>query len=186
MNPDEAMKRLADGNARFMSGRLSEKDVGSAREASKEGQHPFVTILTCSDSRVCPELIFDANIGELFVIRNAGNVVDKITLGSIEYGTEHLHTPLLVVLGHERCGAVTAACQGGKCSPNIRSIMGKIKASARRCGGDIEMTCNENMKCVLEGIRAKSGIVRHLESEGKLKIAGMKYYFSDGRVENVR
>ena len=178
----DELNRLLEGNKRYVSGKLAEKDVGSAREASKESQKPFVTILTCSDSRVVPEFIFDANVGELFVIRNAGNVVDEIVLGTIEYGVEHLHTPLLLVLGHEKCGAVTAACSGGECPANIAAIMSRIKP-AKAKGGDVEQVILNNMDNVIEEIRAGSEIVRHLEKEGKLKIVGMKYFFEDGRAE---
>ncbi|MFH1393666.1 MAG: carbonic anhydrase [Candidatus Micrarchaeota archaeon] len=186
MNAEEAMNKLNERNRRYMSGKLAEKDVGSARESTKNVQKPFVTILTCSDSRVVPELIFDANVGEIFVIRNAGNVVDEVVLGSIEYGTEHLHTPLLVVMGHEKCGAVTAACQGGQCPPNIQSIMDKIESSKEKCGCDVESTVDENVKCMIETIRQKSEIVSGLEADGKLRIVGMRYFFEDGRVEPVQ
>jgi len=185
MDADEAMNKLNEGNKKYVSGKLGEKDVGSARESTKDGQHPIATILTCADSRVSPELIFDANVGELFIIRNAGNVVDETVLGSIEYGVEHLHTPLLVIMGHEKCGAVTAACEGGECPPNIKSIMDKIKCSVEKTGGDIERTVDENLKCMIENIRSGSEITKKLESEGKLKILGMKYYFEDGKAEVI-
>lgn len=178
----DELNRLLEGNKRYMSGKLAEKDVGSAREASKNKQTPFATILTCSDSRVVPEFIFDANVGELFVIRNAGNIIDDIVLGTIEYGTEHLGTPLLVVLGHEKCGAVTAACSGGECPPNIAAIMSKIKP-AKAKGGGVEEVIDNNMKNVVDEIRDGSEITRHLEKEGRLKIVEIKYFFEDGRVE---
>ncbi len=174
--------KLKEGNKRYMSGKLGEKDVGSAREATKGGQKPYATILTCSDSRVAPEFIFDSNVGELFVIRNAGNVVDDIVLGTIEYGVEHLGTPVLMVMGHEKCGAVTAACSGGVCPPNIAAIMSKIKPSARK-ESDVEKVIIDNASNAIEDIRDRSEIVRHLEKEGKLKIVEAKYYFEDGRVE---
>ena len=178
----DELNKLLEGNKRYVSGKLAEKDVGSAREATKGAQKPFVTILTCSDSRVVPEFIFDANVGELFVIRNAGNVVDDIVLGTIEYGAEHLGTPLFVVLGHEKCGAVTAACSGGDCPPNIAAIVSRIKP-AKAKGGDVEEVVLHNMRNVAEEIRSGSEIVRHLEKEGRLKIVEMKYFFEDGRVE---
>ncbi|MBU0591485.1 carbonic anhydrase [Candidatus Micrarchaeota archaeon] len=183
MNAEEALNKLLEGNKRFMSGKLAEKDVGSAREATKNGQHPFATILACSDSRVCPEFIFDVNLGEIFLVMNAGNVVEDVVLGTVEYGVEHLHTPLLIVMGHEKCGAVTAACQGGECPPKIAVIMGKIKSSSEKCSCDVEKTVNEHVKCMIENIRSNSETVNKLEKEGKLKIIGMKYYFEDGRVE---
>ncbi|VVC02595.1 Carbonic anhydrase [Candidatus Bilamarchaeum dharawalense] len=186
MNGEEALKRLLDGNKKYMSGTLAAKDVKKAREATKNGQHPFVTILCCSDSRVPPELVFDANVGEIFIVRNAGNCVDTLTLGSIEYGVEHLHTPLLVVLGHEKCGAVTAACQGNVCPPNIAAIMEKIKPAVDKKGNEgVEQTIVCNLDVVSNEIRRRSEIVRHLEKEKKLKVVEMKYYFEDGRVEII-
>lgn len=183
MDSGEALRKLLEGNKRFMSGRPAEKDILFAREANKNSQYPIATILTCSDSRVCPEMIFDANLGELFVVRNAGNVVEPVSLGSIEYSVIHLETPLLVVLAHEKCGAVTAACNGDKCPPNIERIVEIIKKSAEKCELDIEKTVIENMRCIISLIRENSDVIRKLEEEGKLKIVGMKYYFEDGRVE---
>lgn len=176
------LNKLLEGNKRFMTGKILEKNVGKARIDTKNGQTPYATILTCSDSRVVPEFIFDANIGELFVIRNAGNIVDEIVLGSIEYGVEHLKTPILMVLSHEKCGAVTAACRGGICPPNIAAVISKIKPYARN-EKDIEKVINENAFNAVEEIRDRSDIVRHLEKEGKLKIVEAKYFFEDGRVE---
>ncbi len=174
-----------EGNKRFTEGTLAPKDVKARRNETRDSQAPFVSVVTCSDSRVSPEFIFDQGIGDVFVVRNAGNVMDKITLGSIEYGTEHLHTPLLVVMGHEKCGAVTAACKGGECPPNIAAIMKKLRGPVKRGAGDIEKSATANIKAVIREIRRKSEIVKRLESEGKLKIVGMKYFLADGRVEVV-
>lgn len=180
---EESIRRLMEGNRRYMSGTLAAKDVGARRNETKSGQHPFAVIVTCSDSRVVPEFIFDTNIGDVFIIRTAGNIIDRITLGSIEYGAEHLHTPLVVVLGHEKCGAVTAACSGGECGPNIAAIMKKLKKAVRKGKQEVEKSSSANIKAVMDEMRRKSEIIRHLEQEGKLKIVGMKYYFEDGRVE---
>ncbi len=177
--------RLLEGNKRYVEGALAPKDMKARRSETKDGQTPFVTVVTCSDSRVSPEFIFDQGLGDVFVVRNAGNVMDKIMLGSIEYGTEHLHTPLLVVMGHEKCGAVTAACKGGESPPNIAAIMKKLRGPVKRGAGDVEKSATANIKSVIREIRRKSGIVKHLESEGKLKIVGMKYFLEDGRVEVV-
>jgi carbonic anhydrase len=183
MDFDSAMAKLIEGNKRYAKGLLSEKDVGSARKLTKEAQHPYATVLTCSDSRVVPEFIFDSNVGELFVVRNAGNIVDDIVLGSLEYGICHLKTPILVVLGHEKCGAVTAACKGGECSHNIKSVMKKIDASAKRCRCDVEKTVDENSRCVVDEIRLLSPEISEAEKNGNLKIVRMKYYFEDGRAD---
>ncbi len=178
-----AMNRLLEGNRRFMTGTLAAKDVGSARMATKNGQKPFATVLTCSDSRVAPEFIFDTNIGEIFVVRNAGNCVDVVTLGSLEYGTEHLHTPLLVILGHEKCGAVTAACSGEMHPPNIQAIVEKIGPAVARKGGEgVESAISCNVELAAEEIRNRSDIISGLEINGHLKIVEMKYFFEDGRV----
>ena len=110
---DEALKQLIDGNKRYVESKMNtcHESTAQLRTELAKGQKPFAIILSCSDSRVPPEIIFDKTLGELFVIRVAGNVVDPIILGSIEYAVEHLKTSLIVVLGHEKCGAVTAACQ---------------------------------------------------------------------------
>jgi len=181
----DELERLMQGNKRYIDGKLAAKDVKAARLKTQDHQTPFVTVVTCSDSRVVPEFIFDTNLGELFVIRTAGNVVDTITLGSIEYGVEHLHTPLLVVLGHEKCGAVTAACKGGVCPPNIQAIVDKMQMPVHLGEGDVEKAIVHNAKAVAQEIRNRSEIVRHLEKEGKLKIVPMKYFFSNGKAEKV-
>src|SRR5208337_114109 len=108
---DEALKKLLDGNRNFLANQLTIKDSSgpSTRQAVAAGQKPYAIILSCSDSRVPPEIIFDKGLGEIFVVRVAGNVPDPVILGSIEYAAEHFGSPLIVVLGHTRCGAVIAA-----------------------------------------------------------------------------
>src|SRR5439155_1280302 len=106
----QALERLKAGNTRFAADKSNPKNIGKDRRAVlAKGQHPFAVVLTCADSRVAPELVFDQGLGDLFVLRVAGNIADPFVLGSIEYAVEHLHTPLIVVLGHESCGAVAAA-----------------------------------------------------------------------------
>ena len=111
LTPDAALAKLVEGNKKFVAApQLCEADMLANRTSVAKGQSPWATILTCSDSRVSPELLFGGmGLGELFVCRNAGNVADVDVLGTIEYGAEHLGSPLIVVLGHERCGAVSAA-----------------------------------------------------------------------------
>ena len=124
------LEALKEGNARFAAGKMSMKaDFTTDRERLANGQHPFAVVLCCSDSRVSPEIVFDQGLGDLFVIRNAGNVVDKDVLGSIEYAVEHLHTTLVVVMGHSKCGAVTATCQGGELPGHIKTIAERIRPS---------------------------------------------------------
>ena len=129
-DPQKAIETLTSGNARFVAGTLTQKDDYAAlREQLSAGQHPFAVVLCCSDSRVAPEIIFDQKLGDLFVIRNAGNVIDKHVLGSIEYAVEHLGASLVVVMGHSCCGAVTATRMGEALPDNIMAIARRIKPS---------------------------------------------------------
>ncbi|MGA2982016.1 MAG: carbonic anhydrase [Terriglobales bacterium] len=124
---DQVWSILMAGNSRFVAGRPQVRALVSLRNKLASGQSPEAIILSCSDSRVGPELIFDQSLGDLFVVRTAGNVADAVALGSIEYAADHLHSPLLVVLGHQKCGAVSAACSGEKMpSRNLDAIMDKI------------------------------------------------------------
>lgn len=182
MNAGESLNRLKEGNDRFVSGKTAVKNLVTRRAELVSGQKPFAIILTCSDSRVAPEHIFDAGLGDLFVIRNAGNIATQAALGSIEYAAEHLGTPLLAVMGHESCGAVKAACASGHAEGNIDAIVKELQEAVKLGGKDPAKTVGENVKCVLKKIRAKSGICSHLEKEGKLKIVGAIYSLSSGAV----
>lgn len=190
---EDSLNKLMDGNKRFVSGDLAKKDIGDGRRQElTKGQHPFATVLTCADSRVAPELIFDQGLGDIFIIRVAGNVVEPTTLGSIEYGVEHLHTPLLVLLGHESCGAVKATLEAkGKPEGNIGAILKKIMPAvqtAKKANKEPFETLNiavqENVRNTYKDIM-KSKVVRELVHEGKLKIIGAEYYLGTGKVEVV-
>jgi len=182
MDSSEPLEKLKHGNARFVAGKPSAKDLVARRKELVAGQTPFAIVLTCSDSRVAPEHIFDVGLGELFVVRNAGNLVEPIALGSIEYAAEHLHSPLLVVMGHSSCGAVNAACASDHAPGNIDAVVQAIQGAVKAGGKDPAKTVGENVKCVLAGIRAKSSILSHLEHEGKLKITGAVYSLESGEV----
>ncbi len=186
MNWEEALNKLMEGNKRFVENRRKEHDFKAKRvETLERGQKPYVTIISCSDSRVIPEYIFDVNIGEIFKIETAGNIVGEISLGSVEYGVDHLKTPLLVILGHERCGAVTAACRGGEAHGHIKSIVEKIKPAAEKTGGDVEKAVNENMKLVEQDILKRSPIIQKLVEKRELKILRIKYMLSTGEVKQM-
>lgn len=177
-----ALAKLKEGNSRFVSGKPSPKNLVEQRQSLVSGQKPYAIILTCSDSRVSPEHIFDAGLGELFVIRNAGNIAEPIALGSIEYAAEHLGSALLVVMGHESCGAVKAACASEHAEGNIGAIVSELQEAVKFGGKDSAKVVVENVKCALESIRSKSGICAHLEKEGKLRIAGAVYSLATGQV----
>lgn len=188
---DESLNKLLDGNKRFVTGELSKKDLSEGRRQEiAKGQHPFASVLSCSDSRVPPEIVFDQGLGDIFIVRVAGNVVEKTTLGSIEYGVEHLHTPLLVILGHEQCGAVKAALESKEAPEgNIGAILKKIMPAvnkAKKAGKDnaLQAAVQENIKNTYRDV-LKSKIVSELVHEGKLKVVAAEYYLSTGKVEMI-
>jgi carbonic anhydrase len=184
MNGEEALAKLLEGNKRFVAGTPEAKDMVKRRAELVEGQHPIATVVTCSDSRVVPEYIFDVGLGEIFKVESAGNVLDRIGLGSVEYGVGHLHTPLLIVLGHEKCGAVTAAYDG-HAEGNIAAIVKKLAPAVKRAkkGGDkaaeVEQAAAINVKKVMGKLRKLPPVKAALES-GALKIVGMKYSLHGG------
>ena len=191
----EAMARLLAGNERFVSGKLNHPH--SANEWRKRlvgGQNPFVTIIGCADSRVPPELLFDQGFGDLFVIRVAGNVIDTDVAGSVEYGVDHLSTKLVVVMGHEGCGAVTAALQKMEDiekEPNeIQALVGKIKPAVRKF--DAGVSFKEQLKTSVEdNVRNSVKLLKAIpdlakaEKESRTKIVGSVYEIETGRVRMI-
>ena len=190
---DEAIARLKAANEKYVSApELCSVDLSRQREQVAQAQKPWATILTCSDSRVPPELLFaDLRLGELFVARNAGNIVDTDTMGTIEYGAEHLGVPLVVVLGHERCGAVSAACAvvekhekfPGFISPMVNAIVPAAKAVYGMPGDFVDNTVRESAKRTAMKIATKSQIVSHLIKANKVKVLAARYDLDSGRVE---
>jgi len=177
-DPNVALRMLMEGNERYLKGRLTKKDdYSEEREVLDKEQDPFAVILTCSDSRVAPEIFFDQKLGDIFVIRNAGNVADTEGLGSIEYAIEHLKTKLVVVCGHSHCGAVTAACSGGDFSPNIKRIVDLIKPAVDK-GGDIDKVVHTNVEMMVEKIRSDE-IIKRLG----VKVVGAYYDIHTGEVK---
>lgn len=187
MDSDAALSRLMEGNKRFVEGKMEPKDFIGKRKSSKSGQRPFATVVCCSDSRVVPEFIFDTGLEDIFTVITAGNVVDGVALGSVEYAVGHLHTPLVVVVGHENCGAVTAA-YGMHREASITRVVEKILPAVMcvKKGGDrnaeIDEAIKQNVRHVMEEI-AQSPVVKKALDEGKVKLLGMKYYLEDGKVE---
>lgn len=177
-NSQQALDLLKEGNNRFISGALTPKDdYATLREQLTTGQHPFAVVLCCSDSRVAPEIIFDQKLGDLFVIRNAGNIVDEEVLGSIEYAVEHLGSPLVVVMGHASCGAVTATCQGGDLPGHILDLAKRIKPSINKscCIDDNAKQHARRMAQLIE----EDEIVHHVGA----KVVAAFYNLESGKVE---
>lgn len=175
---ENALQALKAGNERFVTGNLSNKDTyAEDRKALCAGQHPFAVVLCCSDSRVAPDIIFDQKLGDLFVIRNAGNIVDEEVLGSIEYAVEHLETPLVVVMGHASCGAVTATCQGDDLPGHILDLVKRIRPSINTscCIDDNAKRHAKRMAKLIE----EDEIVHHVGA----KVIAAFYDIQSGKVE---
>lgn len=158
VNADEALAKLQEGNARFVKSKVSAGKPTAARRAeTAQAQHPFAIVLGCADSRTSPEIVFDQNLGDIFVARNAGNLVDDHTLGSIEYAVEHFGVRLIVVLGHERCGAVTAALASdnapGHVQSLVRDIQPAVQAVKGKAGDQVHLAVAENARLMADRIR---------------------------------
>ena len=191
--PEEALKLLREGNERFVQEKAEHPNslLDRVHETAEHGQHPFVTILSCSDSRVPLETIFDQGIGDIFVIRVAGNVSGDGQLGSIEYGVAHTGTRLCVVLGHTKCGAITAACTDGGHEGKVEHLMKAIAPAVKRTeaktgkkGIDaVPDCCKENVYLQIESLYRDSKILRDAVSNGNLVIVGAIYDIDTGKVE---
>jgi len=195
--PGAALKQLLAGNARFVAGKSMHPDLGVERRRSLAGgQHPFATILGCADSRVAPELIFDQGLGDLFVIRVAGNVVDDMVLASIEYSVIHTGSPLVMVLGHERCGAVTAAVQAlaGKDDEENRdtkigvlaeAIAPSVKAAPADAPDKVEAAVILNAQRAAHQVLASRPLAERVR-QGRLAVVSARYDLDDGRVSHIK
>ena len=196
-----SIQRLMKGNQRFVTNHPSTKDISiQKRKDLIQEQQPFAVILACSDSRVPPELIFDQGLGDIFVVRTAGNTVDKITLGSIEYGLEHLHAPRLVILGHQDCGAVKATIEsaakaykeGRHARDSIGEIVNKImpavekaKTSGKSESDLLDASIQENVKNVYKEILEKSPVLKKLSAKKKINVVLAEYYLDSGMVKII-
>ncbi|MGU3469271.1 carbonic anhydrase [Methylobacterium sp. C33D] len=194
MTPDEALDLLKEGNRRFVSGQPMQARMTSAklRGSLAHEQRPFCVLVGCSDSRVSPELLFGRGLGDLFIVRNAGNVVDLAAMGSIEYGVAVLGAPLVLVLGHERCGAVHAAVQvvqedavfPGSIGQMIEPIIPAVLRAQREGHDDIlEHSVRANVHRVVDRLRTTEHMLQAPQREGRLKIVGARYDLDDGNVE---
>ena len=184
---EAAFVALLEGNLRFANDQLQHPHQDAARRAEVlAGQSPFAVVVTCSDSRLPPEVIFDQGIGDVFVVRTAGNVLDDIALGSIEYAVEHLKTPLVLVLGHQSCGAVTAVAQGGELAGHMADIAKEIEPAVAKAKGQpgdlVENAIDENIRAVVERLKTSEPILAGFVKSGALKIAGARYDLDSGKV----
>jgi carbonic anhydrase len=187
---EQALQKLIEGNARFASGNASHPDQSMQRRSELVAdQHPFAVIVGCSDSRIPPELIFDQGLGDIFVIRTAGQVLDNVSLGSIEYAVEHLGVPLVVVLGHDSCGAVSATVKGGEVTGHLDSLVNFIQPAvdeAREMGNVSELLNNSidnNVYNIVDDLLASQPILSEKVEKGELMIVGARYHLDSGEVQ---
>ncbi|OPY76083.1 MAG: Carbonic anhydrase [Syntrophorhabdus sp. PtaU1.Bin050] len=187
---DEALQKLIEGNKRYVAGKPlhPHQDVERRRDVI-QGQQPFAVILGCSDSRIPPEIIFDQGLGDIFVIRVAGNIVDDVALGSIEYAVDHLGTKLVVVLGHGKCGAVTATVQGGEAHGHVTSIVKAIAPAVEKAKGRpgdlVDNAIKANAELVRDLIKSSKPLLAQAVSEGNISVIGAYYDIHSGEVEIV-
>lgn len=196
----QALQRLKDGNARYATGyaKHPRQDSGGRLNVS-QSQAPFAIVLTCADSRVAPEIVFDQGLGDLFVVRIAGNVADTLALASMEYAVEHLHSSLIVVMGHERCGAVKATLDATKAPAPaatdhaehahhshipalVKEIEPAIWAAKGRTGPELDACIESNVEHSAGQITSRSDIIRQFVADGKVQIVGGVYDLDTGRV----
>jgi carbonic anhydrase len=187
-SPDKVIADLKAGNARYVAQHPTRPHQTAARlKEVSTGQQPGATILTCADSRVPPELIFDQGLGDLFVVRVAGNVADQTETASIEYAAEHLHCPVVVVMGHQKCGAVSAAVEGGDAPGHIPSLITAIKpavdASKGMPGDRVENAVRINVENVVKQLTSSKPILAEMVTAGHLKVVGAVYSLDTGKVD---
>jgi carbonic anhydrase len=188
---DQALKTLTDGNKRYASLKQKHPNQGLKRRAEvSKGQKPFAVIVGCSDSRIPPEILFDQGLGDIFVIRVAGNIVDDVALGSIEYAVDHLNAKLVIILGHSKCGAVTATVQGGEAHGHIGSIVKAIVPAVKKAKGKKgDLTDNAirtNVECVVKQVKTSAPVLAKLVRAGKIKVVGAYYSIDTGLVEILK
>jgi len=184
LTPDEALKTLMDGNARFTAGRLTsfQEDLTLLAQKTAEKQEPFAAVLSCADSRVPVEILFDQTIGHVFVVRVAGNIASAEMVASLEYGVAVLGTRLLMVLGHSACGAVTAAI-GGKAVPGqISALYSPLRPAVDQAGPDPDATIRANARIQAGLLGKASPVLADFIAAGKLKVVAAHYDIATGEI----
>ena len=187
---DQVWKELASGNRRFMEGKSGPRNLVARRKELAKTQNPRVAVLSCSDSRVPPELVFDEGLGDLFVVRSAGENADSLAVGSLEYAVEHLGTVVIVVMGHQSCGAVKAACSGERAeSPNLEAVVTPISASCTKTDKSkpdtLDLAIRDHVHNVAQELLTKSVLLKKAVDEGKLTIIESYYSLDTGEVTRL-
>ncbi|MBZ0108519.1 MAG: carbonic anhydrase [Candidatus Scalindua rubra] len=193
-DPTEALLKLMSGNVRFSSCQSTHPNISAERrkQVTRDGQHPFATVIACSDSRVPVEILFDQGVGDIFVIKVAGNVCNTDEIGSIEYGIDHLETPVMVVLGHTHCGACTAVATGADvhgCIPDliapIRPALEKEQTAHPNLHGKalVPALVEANVWQAIEDLFQRSSSIRRRTNDGRVTVVGAVYNIETGTVK---
>lgn len=194
LTPNKALEFLKEGNERFKKNLKANRNLLEQVNDTSEGQFPFATILSCIDSRVSAELVFDQGLGDIFSIRIAGNFVNEDILGSMEFACKIAGTKLLVVLGHTRCGAIKGACDHvrlgnltaliNKIEPAVSAVKEPVDESKRTSANNdfVDAVSHENVKIAIENIKSRSVVLKEMEEDGDIKIIGAMYDINDGTV----
>lgn len=191
MSPEDVLEDLLSGNERYVSGEIIKRDLGAQVSSTTDGQFPKAVVLACIDSRVPVEYIFDQGVGDIFVVRVAGNVEDEALLGSMEYGVGVAGSKVLMVLGHENCGAVKSAIKKVDVgSDNVTALLNEIEPAIECTHGDrdpknkdyFDAVVKNNVFCTIDDIRERSPLISGLEADEKIKIVAAYYSLSDGKV----
>lgn len=189
VSPDAALQRILEGNKRFVAERRQNLQTRSRLQATAVAQYPFAAILSCADSRVPSEIVMDQGLGDLFVARVAGNVATESCIGSLEFASAVLGTQLIMVIGHERCGAVAAAVKGDPLPGRIGIFVEQIKPAVRsvqgKAGDLVDNAVVANVKYQVNALKETSSILSNLIAEGKLKIVGARYDLDTGALTVV-
>lgn len=194
LNPNNAIALLKKGNNRFIENKKADRDLLAQVKQTTSGQYPFATILSCIDSRVSAELVFDQGVGDIFSARVAGNIVNEDILGSMEFACKLAGTKVIVVLGHTSCGAVKGACDDAKLG-NLTILLHKIKAAVRSVSNPtdesqrnskniefVNQVAEKNVQLTIEDIRSLSPVLKDMEDNGEIAIVGAMYDIADGKV----
>jgi len=193
ISPAAALDRLMKGNARYVQGKSHLHNFKSEREALAGGQNPYASILSCADSRIAPEYAFDSARGDLFVCRVAGNFANDDTVASLEYGVAVLNSPLILVLGHDSCGAIDATIKSlkdnttlpGHLPSLVNALAPAVKASADQPGDKLANAIRQNVKDVTARLKAATPIISAAAADGKIKIVGGIYRLASGKVDLI-
>lgn len=191
VTPLHVLKTLHAGNQRYVTHRLNHPNQTMVlRQELISGQHPVAAVLSCADSRVPPELVFDQGLGDLFTVRVAGNIVDDAILGSLEYAAEHLHVPMIIVLGHTGCGAVKATLDGGEPNTHIESLVQAIRPAVADASHDgaasVDSVVTANVRRTVKQIQESNPILALIVKQGKIQVRGAVYHMTNGMVEFLK